>query len=152
MKKMSKQDGKKREKAKVAFHRRVGETIARKREEAGVTQGEVAGRLGIGEEAVSRMERGLVPPSVFRLHELAVLFKCDIDVFLRESSRRSVDQGNRMTSMLQRLASADRQFVVEVVEKLCARLDQEMPTENEVAELKQAKGSRPKGAKSAFML
>jgi transcriptional regulator with XRE-family HTH domain len=38
----------------------------------------VAEHLSIGLEAVSRMERGLVVPTIVRLAELAQLFDCDI--------------------------------------------------------------------------
>ena len=41
-----------------------GEYIRRKRQEAGLTQGELAGRLFVTESAVSKWERGLSYPDV----------------------------------------------------------------------------------------
>jgi DNA-binding XRE family transcriptional regulator len=55
----------------------VGKAIAARRQDAGLTQEQVAEQLKIGNEAVSRMERGLVMPTVARLLELADLFNCD---------------------------------------------------------------------------
>ena len=55
----------------------VGKAIGRQRHQAGLTQDQVAEHLKIGMEAVSRMERGLVVPTVVRLAELAQLFGCD---------------------------------------------------------------------------
>jgi DNA-binding XRE family transcriptional regulator len=49
----------------------VGKAIAARRQDAGLTQEQVAEQLKIGNEAVSRMERGLVMPTVARLLELA---------------------------------------------------------------------------------
>lgn len=45
----------------------VGKAIGRQRQQAGLTQEQVAEHLDIGMEAVSRMERGLVVPTVVRL-------------------------------------------------------------------------------------
>ncbi len=45
----------------------VGKAIGRQRQQAGLTQDQVAEHLDIGMEAVSRMERGKVVPTVVRL-------------------------------------------------------------------------------------
>ena len=70
----------------------VGKAIARQRQQAGLTQERVAELLGIGMEAVSRMERGIVVPTVVRLAELAQLFGCELADFLRETSNRPTEQ------------------------------------------------------------
>ena len=49
----------------------IGRPIAKHRLESGPTQEQVAELLEIGDEAVSRMERGLVMPTVARLVQLA---------------------------------------------------------------------------------
>ncbi|MBV7515832.1 helix-turn-helix domain-containing protein, partial [Pseudomonas sp. PDM25] len=54
--------------------RRVGQAIAKQRSRSGLTQEEVAERLGVGNEAVSRIERGIVMPNIERLLELAGIF------------------------------------------------------------------------------
>ncbi len=61
----------------------VGKAISHKRTQAGFTQEHVAEHLNIGMEAVSRMERGIVVPTVVRLAELAQLFGCELADFLR---------------------------------------------------------------------
>lgn len=66
----------------------VGKAISHKRIQAGFTQEQVAEHLEIGMEAVSRMERGIVVPTVVRLAELAQLFGCELADFLRETSNR----------------------------------------------------------------
>ena len=100
----------------------VGRAIARQRQKAGFNQERVAEHLNIGLEAVSRMERGLVVPTIVRLAELAQLFNCDITELLRESSNRPSEQGVVLAQHLARLNSADRTMLLELVEKLSDRL------------------------------
>ncbi len=100
----------------------VGKAIGRQRQQAGLTQEQVAEHLKIGMEAVSRMERGLVVPTVVRLAELAQLFGCELADFLRETSNRPTEQGIVLSQQLAKLDTADRALVLEVVDKLVARL------------------------------
>ena len=100
----------------------VGRAIARQRQKSGFTQERVAEHLSIGLEAVSRMERGLVVPTIVRLAELAQLFDCDIAELLRESSNRPTDQGVVLAQHLARLNTADRSMLLELIEKLSDRL------------------------------
>ena len=100
----------------------VGKAIGRQRNQAGFTQEQVAEHLNIGMEAVSRMERGIVVPTVVRLAELAQLFDCDIAELLRESSNRPTEKGVVLAHHLARLNSADRSMLLELVEKLSDRL------------------------------
>ncbi|ARK79254.1 transcriptional regulator [Burkholderia pseudomallei] len=100
----------------------VGRAIAKQRVISGLTQDKVAERLGIGLEAVSRMERGVVIPTVARLFELADIFQCDAADLLTEASSRSSDQASHLTRLLSRLSAADRTLLLEVFERLSTRL------------------------------
>ena len=100
----------------------VGRAIARQRQHAGLTQEQVAEHLNIGMEAVSRMERGIVVPTVIRLAELAQLFNCELADFLRETSNRPTEQGIVLSQQLARLDDADRTLLLETVERLVERL------------------------------
>lgn len=100
----------------------VGKAIARYRQANGLTQEDVAEQLGIGNEAVSRMERGIVIPTITRLAELANLFHCKTADLLTEASNRAEDQANHLSQLLSKLNHRDRALVVETVEKLAARL------------------------------
>ncbi len=66
--------------------RLVGKAIAHQRQRRGLTQEAVAERLEVGMEAVSRMERGVVVPTIVRLAELAHIFDCELVDLLRETS------------------------------------------------------------------
>ena len=102
----------------------VGKAIGRQRSQAGLTQEQVAEHLNIGMEAVSRMERGLVVPTVVRLAELAQLFGCELADFLRETSNRPTEQGIVLSQQLAQLDDADRTLLLETINRLVTRFTQ----------------------------
>lgn len=101
----------------------VGRAIARRRTDCRLTQEYVAERLGIGVEAVSRIERGVVLPTVVRLGEFADVFDCRIADLVTETSLRAKDQAARIERLLLGLKKEDRAMIVEIVERLAGRLD-----------------------------
>ena len=70
----------------------LGAAIAAKRVESGLSQEAVAERLGIGQEAVSRTERGVVTPSLERLLAFSDVFGCRLDELILPASDRPDDQ------------------------------------------------------------
>lgn len=102
----------------------VGKAIAKRRKAGGLTQEQVAEQLGIGVEAVSRIERGKGLPTVLRLSELAEIFECNIAELLTETSSRATDQASHLARLLSKLSSADRTMVVDIVKTLSDRLEQ----------------------------
>lgn len=106
--------------------RNVGAAVARHRAQAGLTQEDVAEKLGIGNEAVSRMERGAVMPTVARLFEFAELFDCRVVDLMMGASPRTRDQASEIAFVFQDLTPGDREFVVDMVKTLGARLKPKM--------------------------
>lgn len=100
----------------------VGRAIAGQRLRSKLSQEQVAERLGIGNEAVSRIERGVVMPNIERLVELAEIFGCEAAELLTEASARPEDQARRLHSLLSTLDDEDRKFVMGMVERLVERL------------------------------
>lgn len=100
----------------------IGKAIARLRLARELTQEQVAEQLGIGNEAVSRMERGTVMPTVARLVQLAAIFDCEVTELLNEVSPRLQDQAQHLSRLLGALGDADRVLVIDVVERLVQRL------------------------------
>ncbi|HBN9701681.1 TPA: helix-turn-helix transcriptional regulator [Pseudomonas aeruginosa] len=100
----------------------VGRAIAKQRMRCGMTQDEVAEILDVGNEAVSRIERGIVMPNIARLFEFATIFNCNAMELLSEASLRPDDQASRISGLLNALEESDRQLVVEMVERLSERL------------------------------
>lgn len=108
-------------KYKQNLAKQIGRCIAKRRQAANLTQYQVAESLGIGYEAVSRMERGVSIPTVVRLAELADVFNCGIQELIIESSTRVEDQSEQIRSMLIQLNDEDRKMILETVEKLFVR-------------------------------
>lgn len=100
----------------------VGQAIARQRVRCKLSQEQVAERLGIGSEAVSRIERGIVMPNVERLVELSEIFGCETADLLTEGSSRPEDQARRLYDLLSTLDMSDRTLVMGMVEGLVERL------------------------------
>jgi transcriptional regulator with XRE-family HTH domain len=78
----------------------IGRVIAKRGLESGLTQEPVTELLWIGNVAVSRIERGIVMPTVARLVELAEIFGCDAADLLTEASTRTSDQGKYVGHLL----------------------------------------------------
>lgn len=100
----------------------IGRAIAQQRTGVHLTQEKVAAKLGIGNEAVSRIERGLAMPSIPRLYELADLFGCEAVDLLTEGSLHVDDQVRHLRRLLEPLGTEDRELVLRLVEKLSVRL------------------------------
>lgn len=100
----------------------VGRAIAKQRVRAGMTQEGVAEQLGIGSEAISRIERGIVIPNISRLLEFAVIFECEAADLLTEASPRTDDQAQRISRMLATVSPEDRKLILGLVEQLADRL------------------------------
>ena len=105
-----------------AVSQAAGAGIARMRINAGLTQEGVAEALGIGIEAVSRLERGVIEPGVARLVELAELFGCGVAELLVPASARVADQASAIAQLISGLPAKDRQALVEIVRNLAELL------------------------------
>ncbi|WP_199272468.1 helix-turn-helix domain-containing protein [Paraburkholderia acidisoli] len=112
-------------KSEKAVARTIGKAIARRRTIAGLTQEQVAERLGVGQEAVSRMERGVASLTVARLATLAEIYQCNIAQLVTESAEREDDQARALSAVLSRLPHADRALLIEWMNVFAARLRNE---------------------------
>ncbi|MCG7575809.1 MULTISPECIES: helix-turn-helix transcriptional regulator [Halomonadaceae] len=107
----------------------IGRAIAKQRIRSQLTQEEVAERLGVGNEAVSRIERGRVIPNIIRLLELAEIFNCEAAELLGQASIHVDDQTHRIKALLAPLKQRDRELMLELVESLAIRFQQDESTE-----------------------
>ncbi|MGF6181250.1 transcriptional regulator with XRE-family HTH domain [Massilia sp. UYP32] len=106
----------------LRIRKSIGHSIARARQNAELTQEAVAERLGIGPEAVSRLERGIGSITAERLVVLAEMFGCRSDQLLLGASQRPEDQAGALWSMLDGLSIEDRDFILGNVDRLVAHL------------------------------
>jgi transcriptional regulator with XRE-family HTH domain len=106
----------------LRIRKTIGQSIARARQDADLTQEAVAERLGIGPEAISRLERGVGSVTAERLVVLAEMFGCRSDQLLLAASQRPEDQAGALWSMLEGLSAEDRDFILTHVDQLVAHL------------------------------
>lgn len=106
----------------VELAKQVGRVVAARRQIAGLTQAQVADRLGVGQEAISRLERGAVMPTLVRLAQLADILSVPIAALLDESSPLTVDVTDEVYRALHALRESDRVWVKNMLTELCARL------------------------------
>ena len=108
----------------------IGRAIALQRQQAGLTQADLAEVIGVEQETISRFERGATLPPLARLCDIADALACPLENLLRTSSNRISDNAQKMALALDGLSDADRKMVVSVVEQICERLQstpQKMP-------------------------
>jgi transcriptional regulator with XRE-family HTH domain len=103
---------------KAALVRAVGQAIASRRADVGLSQEKVAEALGISREAVSRMETGVAVPTVVRLAELAEIFNCGIEELLTDASNRKTDQAKRIVELLEGLTDEKRETLMGVIKQV----------------------------------
>lgn len=100
------------------FMQTIGQAIAKYRQAVGLTQAQLAEILGIGNDAVSRLERGTTVPTILRLLELSEIFGCEVSDLLTESSHRSIDQARYLDSLLSTLNDDERAEFMLLLDKM----------------------------------
>ncbi|MDR0354643.1 MAG: helix-turn-helix domain-containing protein [Deltaproteobacteria bacterium] len=93
--------------------KQVGQAIARQRKLARLTQAQVAEKLGIENETLSRIETGARPASLSRLEQLSDLFGCPAFRFF-EQENQSEDKAllQSLGDILQRLTPEEQKLLV----------------------------------------
>ena len=106
---------------------KINEIIREKRLAKGLTQEQVAEQLDMGNQAISRIERGVVLPPITRLYELGEVLGCRVDEFLLDASDRGTDQAAVIAQQLAGLSPSDRDMVLNIVNQLAHRLASPTP-------------------------
>ena len=105
----------------------IGMQIAARRKSLGLTQGELAEAVEIEQESMSRIETGMVVPSITRLVSLADALNCSIESLLRPASSRKQDQATVMEGYLEGMDEAERDFAVRVISEFAALIRSRKP-------------------------
>lgn len=74
---------------KVRFNKLFGDFVRFKRASLGLTQIDLADRLGNNYQNISRLERGEVSPTFFWIYSLAEAFEVEIVTFVAEFDKYS---------------------------------------------------------------
>ncbi|OQS45771.1 hypothetical protein B0T49_20295 [Chromobacterium violaceum] len=104
----------------LALGQSIGKALAAHRKQVKLTQDQVAERLGVERETISRFERGAVIPPIPRLYELAEIYGCKAGDLLMEGSIRTADQSDEIARMLEGLGEHERKLALTIVRELSA--------------------------------
>lgn len=92
---------------------RLGEKIKSRRQELRWTQEELASRLGVEVNTISRIECGVHLPSLQRLESLASILEVSITCLLGGASMLPQDQSEQLREILDGLAGSERELILE---------------------------------------
>jgi transcriptional regulator with XRE-family HTH domain len=101
---------------------RLGKIIAAQRKALGWTQSDLAERIGVETETVSRFERGATLPSLPTLEKLSHSLRVGIGKLLTETSIQPDDQVSMLSAWLADLGDGDRDFVLDLIRRTCNHL------------------------------
>lgn len=97
----------------------LGRNVALRRKALGLTQAQLAERLGVETETISRVERGTNLISLKRLVSLSLVLETSVAELLSQSVSNRSDQALMIEHWLLNLTPRERGFVVESVRQLC---------------------------------
>lgn len=101
---------------------RLGTKIAALRKIRNWTQADLAERVGVDTETISRLERGATLPSLMTLEKVSHSLQTGIGELLTETSVQPDDQASMLSAWLAELDEANRTFVVDLVRRTCDHL------------------------------
>lgn len=96
-----------------AFLKGIGQTLLMERRKVGLSQQQVAEKIGIEPESVSRIENGVIAPTLARLRQFSAIYGCSLEFIVGQASDQLPDVAKRLAEELEGLPDADRVFVVE---------------------------------------
>lgn len=108
--------------ARQRLGKKLGQRIAERRKSLNWTQDQLAERLEVDAETVSRFERGATVPSLVTLDRLAAVLKVSIADLLTDASATPTDQAIRISAWLESLPADDSDYVLEQIKGLCEHL------------------------------
>ena len=108
---------------------RLSRNIASRRRELNLTQAQLAERLCVDTETLSRFERGKHLPSLATLERLAAQLQTTVAILLEETTPQANDDALAMTAWLMRLGEDDRAFVRDQLKRTCDYLEGRYPQE-----------------------
>ena len=97
----------------------LGKNVAMRRKALALTQLQLAERLGVETETISRLERGTNLPSLQRLASLSEELETSVADLLSQSVSNRSDQALMIERWLVSLTARERRFVVESIRQLC---------------------------------
>jgi len=110
------------QKTESSLTRRLGCNIAVRRKALRLTQEQLAQRLEVEPETISRMERGMTAPSLKTLEKLGEILAVRMADLLDERPPAPPDGVSAIAAWIVMLSEEDKAFVMDNLRRLCAHL------------------------------
>lgn len=114
--------------------REVGMLIAQQRKSKGMTQAQLAEYMNLEKETVSRIETGVISPTLVRLAQLAKFLDCEITDFLKIDSPQLTDHARSLAKRMENLNDDQRQILTQLVGKIASSMEQLSAKERKTVE------------------
>ena len=108
-----------RKKETERLAKRLGKNIAEQRKQLGWTQEQVAERVGVDAETISRFERGANLPSLLTLEKLSIALRLSVGDLLSKQRPEAASEGAVFDALIANLSPDDRAFVMNVARSCC---------------------------------
>jgi len=100
----------------------LGANIAAKRSRLGLTQAQLAELLDIGQDALSRMEKGVISPKISRLPILASSLRCSVAELFRMPNESSPERAAAIEEILRILPSEQQEHILQIMSEIVSIL------------------------------
>lgn len=103
--------------------RTVGANIARRRRHCGMTQAELAEKLGTGADSLSRIEKGVVAPRFGRLEQIARELHCSVADLFRTPDDTLASKAEAIADLMGRLPESYHEDVILIFQNVVEMLN-----------------------------
>ena len=110
------------ESAEDSLTRQLGKNIRRRRKKLGLTQEQLAEMLGVGHQALSRIEQGKMAPKMDRLPALARSLRCSVPDLFRQGTGNISYSASQIEELLIGLPTEKQDFIVSHISSLVSFL------------------------------
>lgn len=114
--------------------RTVGILIANQRKTMGLTQAQLAEFMDIEKETVSRIETGVISPTLARLAQLAKFLDCEISDLLKTGSPELADQALSLAKRMENLSENQRTILTQLFGKVATAMEKLKPKDRKTVE------------------
>lgn len=100
----------------------IGENISGRRRKLGLTQAQLAEKLDIGQDALSRMENGAISPEIARLRDIAAALQCSVADLFREPDEGANERAAAIAELLRQLPPESQESVLRIVSEMASQM------------------------------
>lgn len=93
----------------------VGQNIAIRRKQLGLSQKELAIRLDITQDALNRMEKGHIAPKMSRLENIAAQLQCTVPYLFRSEQASLQERATTIADILATVPEQGQEAIVNLV-------------------------------------